>query len=386
MLGIAGQIITVGAHAVGLATHATPALQGEDFTEFYLTQPVLMAQLSQGPVEFNGMINFEGLTLERGELNAGVWGEGYADRRHPHTYLHEAALTLQGDVFRSRVSLTAGRGFAPFGSDDPMVRPFVKYPANHHLAQLLERLILIGALQHGPVTLEAGLFNGTEPVDPEDTGDFGAFGDSWSGRATLHPWHWLELQASYAEVTSPENQFGGGLDHEMWHASARVERAIGDVNAYLLVETGETSEGVNGFQVFFFHTALAEAALQRGRWQLALRLERSERPEEERETNLFRTVRPATDNSILGITRWTSAGLQLAAATRLGSFRLQPFVEVTRLHVQPLEEFPVLLPENLYGSDRMWSFSLGIRSVIGAWHTRMGRYGAARQAAQQHHH
>ena len=28
----------------------------------------------------------------------------------------------------ARVSLTAGKGFAPFGTDDPMVRPFVRYP------------------------------------------------------------------------------------------------------------------------------------------------------------------------------------------------------------------------------------------------------------------
>ena len=35
-------------------------------------------------------LDFEGLTLDRGQLNPGAYGEGYADRRHPHTYLHEA--------------------------------------------------------------------------------------------------------------------------------------------------------------------------------------------------------------------------------------------------------------------------------------------------------
>ena len=38
-------------------------------------------------------LDFEGLTLDRGQLNPGANGEGYADRRHPHTYLHEAIVT-----------------------------------------------------------------------------------------------------------------------------------------------------------------------------------------------------------------------------------------------------------------------------------------------------
>ena len=89
--------------------------------------------------------NLEGWTLDRGELNAGVWGEGYVDRRHPHTFLHELILSATTSLAGFDASLSAGRGFAPFGTDDPMVRPFVKYPANHHLAQILERWVAIGA-------------------------------------------------------------------------------------------------------------------------------------------------------------------------------------------------------------------------------------------------
>ena len=33
-------------------------------------------------------------------------------------------------------SLSAGKGFAPFGTDDPMSRPIFRYPVNHHLAQI----------------------------------------------------------------------------------------------------------------------------------------------------------------------------------------------------------------------------------------------------------
>lgn len=384
MLGFLGQLLTVGAHAVGLATHASPAMQNRSLTEGYLTQPAVMGTGVFGPLELRAMLNFEGLTLRRGELNAGIWGEGYTDRRHPHTYLHEAVATYQATLPGGAASISAGRGFAPFGSDDPMVRPFVKYPANHHFAQILERLFASAAVRYGPVIAEAGVFTGAEPVDPKDLGDVDKFGDSWSARVTLLPRPWLELQGSRAEVTSPENQFGGGLDHQMWHASARASHEVGPLGIYGLVEFGRTTEGANGFEAFAFHTFLTEAAFRRGEWQIAARLERTERPEEERRFDPFRSVRPATDNSIVGITRWTTATVQLQHATRIGAFELRPFVEVSRLHAAATEEFPVIDPELLYGSARAWSFSAGIRSILGMWHTRMGRYGAARVMEHQH--
>src|SRR5688500_8910995 len=105
MLGLFGQLFTVGAHAVGLATHATPAMHGSDLTEAYLSPPAIMADALFGPFEFNGMVNLEGLYLQRCELNAGVWGDGYVDRRHPHTYLHEAILTYQTAIFGGRMSV-----------------------------------------------------------------------------------------------------------------------------------------------------------------------------------------------------------------------------------------------------------------------------------------
>lgn len=385
MLGFLGQTITVGAHAIGLATHATPAMHDQSLTEGYLTQPAVMADARLGPFRLNLMLNLEGLTLERGELNAGVWGEGFADRRHPHTYLHEAVGTYQATLLGTGLSISAGRGFAPFGTDDPMVRPFVKYPANHHLSQILERWFASGAVRRGPVILEGGLFTGAEPTGPEDLGDLDKFGDSWSGRLTVLPLSGLELQGSYAEVTSPENVFGGGLDHQMWNVSARWSGMFGETATYALIETGETAEGKNGLDIFFFETILAEAAVQRGGWQLAARFERSQRPEEERKVDPFHTVRPATDNSIVGVTRWTSGTLHAGRDTRLGKLRLQPFVEIIRLHARAMEEFPVHDPELFYGSSDMWSFSVGVRSVIGSWHQRMGRYGAARTEAGHQH-
>jgi hypothetical protein len=372
-----GPRLSLGAHAIGLVTHATPAIQGRDLTEGYLTQPGIAAHAAAGVFSFSGMLNLEGLTLQRGELNHGIWGEGYMDRRHPHTYLHEAMLTVAPRVPGIALSLSAGRGFAPFGTDDPMVRGFVKYPTNHHLAQILERVVVMGAVRRGPVILEAGLFNGDEPLSPEDMGSLDRFGDSWSVRATVLPRPWLELQGSYADVTSPEQPFGGGLDHKAWNLSARVSRTVGAGALYGLAEVGRAGEFSNDVEVFHFNTVLAEAAYRVHGWKIAARVEQSDRPEEERLLDLFRSVRPAPDNNILGTTQWTTATLQLARAVSVGPLRLEPLIEAARIRADPNEKPAIMDPVNLFGASKLWNLSFGIRSTIGMWHTRMGRYGVA---------
>ena len=90
--------------------------------------------------------NFEGLTQRDGEVTLGSWGNGFIDSRHPHHLLHEAMASF--NVFSSNgggLSLSAGQGFAPYGTDDPMGRPSAKYPTNHHLSQIPERFTLNAA-------------------------------------------------------------------------------------------------------------------------------------------------------------------------------------------------------------------------------------------------
>ncbi|MGH7507809.1 MAG: hypothetical protein ACRELX_19305, partial [Longimicrobiales bacterium] len=227
-----GARLRIGAHGVLLGTYASPVLAGENETESYLTQPVALAifDAAGGRLRVMGMLNFEGWTLGDGEMNAGVWGEGFVDRRHPHTFLHELVATGTTSMAGFDASVTAGRGFAPFGTDDPLVRPFVKYPVNHHLAQVLERWVGILALRRGPVILEAGTFNGDEPTSPESLGELDRFGDSWAVRATALPLAGIELQASRAFVASPEHAQGRGLDHRKWSVSARYERPLGEAD------------------------------------------------------------------------------------------------------------------------------------------------------------
>jgi hypothetical protein len=186
-------IFEIGAQAIGVVTRVSPAIHGRDLTEGYLTQPALMAMLTPWgeALTLRGTVNLEGLTIKRGELTPGIQGEGYIDRRHPHTYLHELLVTSAHRFWPDGVSgasITVGKGFAPFGTDDPMARPFEKYPINHHLAQILERAVAIGALRTGPWIFEAAAFNGDEPTSPGVVPIRYRYWDSWSGRISFVPW------------------------------------------------------------------------------------------------------------------------------------------------------------------------------------------------------
>lgn len=379
--------IQLGAQAIGVVTRESPAMHGQDLTEGYLTQPVVMGQLSPWGELFSlkTTLDFEGATMKRGELNAGITGEGYIDRRHPHTYLHELLVSSAkrfGMSSVSGVSVTVGKGFAPFGTDDPMTRPFEKYPINHHLSQILERAVAIGALRVGSWIFEAGAFNGDEPTGPGDTPNRDRYWDSWSGRVTYLPWRQGEIQTSYARVKSPENASGGGADQRKQSASIRLEDA--QHSGYALFEWSRTGDYVGSTRTFTFNSLLAETWAKYDRVSGALRIERTERPDEQRLGNEFRTPLPSTDLSIAGRSRWTIITARVAASLKGSrSFLAEPFVEVARARVSPTLQPSGFDPRQFYGSSRIWSVSVGAKVALGMTHMRMGRYGVA--VAEQPH-
>jgi hypothetical protein len=332
------------------------------------------ARFPRAGVEIATTIDFEGLTLQRGELNAGISGEGYIDRRHPHTYLHELVGSWKHAAGANRViAATFGKGFAPFGTDDPMSRPLVKYPANHHLAQIPERAIAIGAASYGPLALELASFNGDEPEGPSDLPNRSRLFDSWSSRVTARLKDVAEFQGSFAHVISPEVAAGGGLNQKKWSTSGRYESA----GAYALVEFAHTQESEAGRDAFSYRSLLAEASITKPVVSIAARVEQTDRPEEDRLANLFRTPRPPTDLSINGRTRWTIATVNAAHDFTRAKTMISPFVEIARAHVSPLDRFSAFDPKGFYGSNVIWSLSAGLRVGVGMMSHRMGRYGAA---------
>ena len=264
-----------------------------------------------------------------------------------------------------------------------MARPFVSYPVDHHLAQIIERLMVVAAVRTGPLALEAATFGGDEPVDPSTLPLTRRMGDSWSLRATLNGRAPIilgnaELTASYANVKSPEYREGQGLDQRKAHVGLRFEDAGGPFTRYALLELARTTDVDRGRDLYTFDAALAEGALCRGDAGVALRWERSDRPEEERLVDLFRAARPATDVSILGVTRWTTlTGAVSLPALRAYGIHAAPFIEVARITADRTTA-AVFDPVRFYGATGMWRLSAGFRIAGGRdAHGRMGHYGVA---------
>jgi hypothetical protein len=374
----------LGAHGIPAYTWADPVPGGRSLGEVRLVQPTIMAHAGAlaNRVRLIATLNLEGLTIPDGELTMGAAGEGFMDRRHPHTYLHELMLSVDDVLGRSdgpaRVSLSAGKGFAPFGTDDPMARPVLRYPVNHHLAQILERTVGILGVRAGPVLAEAALFNGDEPERPGQWPRISRFGDSWSGRLTVLPLQGLELQGSRASVHSPENRAGAGSDQTKWSLSARWSGAVSRFPVYGLLEWARTSEA-EGF--FVFHSVLGEGAWTAGRSTLYYRFERTERPEEERTLTPFRSQRPHLENSILGTTRWTihtaGYGVQIQPLKLLSAL---PFAEVSYGRIAEVGG-GLFDAASFYGKSSFWSLSVGARLDLGMPLHRMGRYGVAQDTA-----
>ncbi len=372
------QDVQAGAQAVFVVTRADPVPGGGAMTEARLVQPMLMARARAlgGRVALRATLDLEGLTMPRGELDPGAWGEGFNDRRHPHTYAHELMLELVdplGTLGGVHASLSAGKGFAPFGTPDPMHRPPLQYPVNHHWSQVLERAVVVLGARAGRVTGEAGLFNGDEPERPGQWPRIaGRFGDSWAARIQVTPLRGVTAQLSRARVKSPEHRPGAGRNQYKWDASVEVERPLGSGRLDALAEWARTSEAAGAF---VFHSLLVEAQWLNGQGRSYLRAERTERPEEQRTLNPFRSIRPHLENSILGITWFTlfTAGYARRAG-RLAGFGLEPFAEVT--YGTARRSGPGIAdPRQLYGRNELWSASVGLRMRTGGPFHLMGRYG-----------
>ncbi len=370
--------LTVSGQAVAVLTRAEPIPGGNHLTEARLVQPVVMvhAQALQGRLSGLGTLNLEGQTIPDGELTPGAWGEGFNDRRHPHTYVHELMVSAASPLGRRdgpiRVSISAGKGFAPFGSDDPMSRPPVRYPVNHHLAHILERAVVIAGVRAGPVALEAGLFNGDEPERPGQWPNWERFGDSWSARLSAYPASGVEVSGSRAKVHSPEHRPGAGTTAWKWHVAARIERGLAGGRVYALAEWARTEEA---FGFFVFRSVLLETAWTRGRHRPYARFERSDRPEDLRTSDPFRSIRPHLENSIAGTTRWTLQTLGYSVrVTGPGGLDLRPFVEVTFGTMRNIDG-GIFQPSVFYGRESFNSVSLGLRASWRLSGHRMGRYG-----------
>ncbi len=379
-----------GWNVMGMA-QAFPTVTGGDpfnetrdlrTSESYLTQPAAMFNIASpgSRVVLRTTLNFEAWTQPGGELTYGGWGEGYIDSRHPHTLLHEFMLSVNAwDTPAGSFSVSAGKGFAPYGTDDPMARPVIKYPTNHHLSQILERWTVNAQyLTPGGLSLEAGLFGGAEPEGPYDFDNINSFGDSWSARLAQRfgdgfgPSAPLELSASYARVA--EGHHGTDEITELANVALRHGGAYRFGGVYALAEASRSwPEAGRGYYSLLGETRLGLG--QGERHQPYYRVEYATRPEYERQgspgTEGF--FRYDHDAHAIGSTRWliNSVGYGYEASSFPVSTR--PYVELQHNHVSA--ERGGVDPRALFGTRTVWSVSAGVRLFFGGGPMRMGSYG-----------
>lgn len=368
-------VVALQGHLLIHGTGLRPTPDRGTGREIYLSQPGLLVTVAPATgLGARVTLNGEGLTLGRGELTPGAWGEGYIDRRHPHTLVHEAVLWAWARPNCAGIpcglGFFAGKGFVPFGSDDPMSRPVAAYPVNHHLAQILERAVAVAQAAVGPLLLEAAVFNGDEPETPWQWPRVSRFGDSYAVRLTLSPRRGLELSGSLADVASPESRPGTGPSQKKRHLGARLEHVLGNVAVYALAEWARTSE-----LVFRYQSRLLETEFTLGPHRVAWRAEGSDRPEEER-LSAYRALRPHPDNSIIGITRWTLHTLGYRYRHPAGRAGIEPFVEATLGSVRETAG-GVFNVGARYGQSGVRRVSIGARLTWRLTDHRMGRYGLA---------
>ena len=353
--------------------------------DFYLTQTAAMLHLTApgGRWSLRVTPNFEAWTLEEGEITPGAWGEGYLDRRHPHTVLHEAVISWS--LPERGISVSAGKGFAPYGTPDPMSRPGSKYPTNHHLSQILERWVVSAAWRAGAWSLEAGVFGGTEPQDPHDFGNITSFGDSWSARVGYAFGRGLRATASYGSVLEPpepQNPIPGlppepdgshpRARSKLFNVAVAQDASLGPGRLEWLVESSRESH--SGAEHGFW-ALLAEARLDTGRSLPYFRAEYAARPEFARfgAPGSDDFYRYGLDDEAIGGNIWWVATAGYARRLTAGHFQLRPFMEAQWIRIR--EDWGGFPPAELYGTDDGWILNAGFKIYWGGDPMPMGSYG-----------
>lgn len=172
------------------------------------------------------------LLLAAGETADGV--TPLVDRQHPHDLLMEMSASYARPL-NDRVSVFGYVGLPgepAFGPPAFMHRMSAmdspEAPITHHWLDSTH--IVFGVVTAGVAwdgfKLETSAFKGQEPDEARFDIDSPRL-DSWSVRASWNPSPEWSLQASWADVTSPE-QLSPGEDETKWSASALHARRLGD--------------------------------------------------------------------------------------------------------------------------------------------------------------
>jgi len=172
------------------------------------------------------------LLLAAGETADGV--DPLVDRQHPHDLFMELSATYSHRIDGNQsVFVYAGLPGEPaFGPGAFMHRPAAEVnpeaPITHHWLDSMHITfgVLTAGYINGDIKIEASRFRGREPDQDRydiETGEL----DSTAVRLSWNPSGNWALQASWADVTSPE-QLEPEVDAVKWSASALYSAALDD--------------------------------------------------------------------------------------------------------------------------------------------------------------
>jgi len=170
----------------------------------------------------NTMLSLDLLTVgkkgyrELFQVGEAFEGKPLIDYQHPH----DLFMQLAG-VWRIPIGARSGFTLAGGPSAEPALGPVAfmhrassmenpMSPLAHHTLDSTHIAfgVATAAIDHGPWTIEASVFNGREPDDDRWDFDFGPM-DSFSGRVWFRPREEWELQLSSGRLEAPE-QLGHG--------------------------------------------------------------------------------------------------------------------------------------------------------------------------------
>jgi hypothetical protein len=225
---------------------------------------------SRGRLTFTSMLSLDPATVsvdgyrELFQAGEAIDGRPLIDRQHPHDLFMQLAA-----VWRMPVGDSAGFTIAGAPVGEPALGPVAfmhrasaidnpTAPLGHHTFDSTHIAfgVVTAALDRGPWTLEASLFNGREPDQHRWDFDFGRL-DSFSGRVWFRPATEWELQVSSGRLKSPE-ELEPGHDIVRTTASASWTRKNGGTISSVTTAFGRNNTDHGNRNAFFTEGARHE--------------------------------------------------------------------------------------------------------------------------------
>lgn len=266
----------------GLFNHQGGPRGGDEFRVPNWWMGMFSRKVGTSDLTINTMLSLDPLTVgKKGYRELFQVGETFEDHplvdyQHPHDVFMQLAA-----VWHMPIGTQTGFTLAGGPSGEPALGPVAfmhrasamenpMSPLAHHTLDSTHIAfgVVTAAVDRGPWTLEASVFNGREPDEDRWNFDFGAL-DSYSGRVWFRPNDAWELQVSSGRLKEPEALEEGDIVRST--ASASWLKRNGEnffaVTAALGVNNGE--DATRSALVF-------EATRREGRYSTYARFERVE--------------------------------------------------------------------------------------------------------------